>query len=209
MDFAEKQPSPNKRSAMLKQTAYCLLSLVILISFQCRKHKSNPPTELSKLPPETQTGAQTFGCLVNGKAFLPKGPSLNPILLSYYEYIYPNSPQGYVFQVAANDKSKGDNLFSIAVGGDSIKIATVPQIIDLRSSSRGNGTGMYYKSIFNGTISSVNRYITNDVVGGQLTITRFDSANQIVAGTFWFNAIAENRDTVKITNGRFDMHYTR
>ena len=31
----------------------------------------NPKTELEKLPPATQTGKNTFGCLVNGRAWLP------------------------------------------------------------------------------------------------------------------------------------------
>ena len=40
----------------------------------CKKNKPQK-TELEKLPPVTQTGANTFGCLINGKAFTPKGYS--------------------------------------------------------------------------------------------------------------------------------------
>lgn len=68
---------------------------------------------------------------------------------------------------------------------------------------------MYYSSVFNGTISTVRQYYTNNSLDGNLTITRFDQVNQIVAGTFSFTAVSENKDTVRVTNGRVDMHYTR
>ena len=37
----------------------------------CNNDDDNSKTELEKLPPATQTGANTFGCLLNGSAFLP------------------------------------------------------------------------------------------------------------------------------------------
>lgn len=54
-----------------------LLFITLFFSFMslltasgCKKNKLS---ELDKLPPATQTGANTFGCLVNGKAYLPGG----------------------------------------------------------------------------------------------------------------------------------------
>jgi hypothetical protein len=35
------------------------------------------------------------------------------------------------------------------------------------------------------------------------------SAKGIASGTFWFTAVNDKGDTVKVTNGRFDVHYTR
>ena len=49
-----------------------LATSFILISSSCKKNKSDNP--INQLPPETQTGANTFGCLVDGKVFLPKDP---------------------------------------------------------------------------------------------------------------------------------------
>lgn len=45
--------------------------LTMFIGAGCKKNK--PKTELEKLPPITQTGANTFGCLVNGRTWIPKG----------------------------------------------------------------------------------------------------------------------------------------
>ena len=36
----------------------------------CKKDDPKPKTELEKLPPATQEGKDTFGCLVNGKAWV-------------------------------------------------------------------------------------------------------------------------------------------
>ena len=66
-----------------------ILLLFLICLFGCDNNDDNKPntpkTELEKLPPATQTGANTAGCLVNGVAFLPKGyiPETNP--LSYQD----------------------------------------------------------------------------------------------------------------------------
>ena len=41
----------------------------LCISFNSCKKDKTEPTEISKLPAATQTGANTFGCLVNGTVF--------------------------------------------------------------------------------------------------------------------------------------------
>ena len=50
------------------------LIIVLALSFiTCCKKTDSLEAELAKLPPITQTGANTFGCLVNGKAYIPSG----------------------------------------------------------------------------------------------------------------------------------------
>ena len=56
----------------MKNNSLLPLCIAILLCFcfaQCKKTKIEP-TELSKLPAATQIGANTFGCLVNGKAWI-------------------------------------------------------------------------------------------------------------------------------------------
>lgn len=54
-----------------------LLLLLAVFAFFVSCNKDDDPTpepqisEIDKLPPATQTGANKVGCLVNGKAFLP------------------------------------------------------------------------------------------------------------------------------------------
>jgi len=51
------------------------LYLALLLLTQCSKCKDDPtPADpAAGLPPATQTGANTFGCLINGQAYTPKG----------------------------------------------------------------------------------------------------------------------------------------
>lgn len=60
---------------MKKYTTFLIVLLATtLLAASCKKDKAQDDrTELEKLPPITQTGANTFGCLVNGKAWLPNG----------------------------------------------------------------------------------------------------------------------------------------
>lgn len=52
-----------------------LLYAALLLLTQCSKCKNDPtPADpASQLPPATQTGRNTFGCLVDGQAWTPNG----------------------------------------------------------------------------------------------------------------------------------------
>ena len=51
-----------------------LLLAALLVLSQCKKKDPGPaPTPESLLPPATQTGANTFGCLLNGQPWTPAG----------------------------------------------------------------------------------------------------------------------------------------
>lgn len=48
------------------------LSLCLLLT-QCSQCKKDDPAPEEQLPPATQTGANTLGCLVNGQPYTPGG----------------------------------------------------------------------------------------------------------------------------------------
>ncbi|MFN3908228.1 MAG: DUF6252 family protein [Flavobacterium sp.] len=51
-------------------------------------------------------------------------------------------------------------------------------------------------------------YVTNNTITGQLKITKLDQVNNIISGTFWFDAVNSNGVKVEIREGRFDMQYS-
>ena len=179
------------------------LLLICLTTSNCKKHKTIVDP-VSQLPPETQVGANTFGCLVDGKVFVPKGGGVTPILTCYYQYIYYPSPVGYVFQVAANNKSETSVLKSIYILCDSIRLEE-RGVYKLQNEGGGRSVGNYS----NYTISALIDYFTYLPFSGELTLKKFDEINQIASGTFWFNAVSSNGDTVHVTDGRFDMQFTK
>ena len=49
--------------------SFILIVSLVIIGIACKKKSDNP---IDDLPPVTTTGANTFGCLVNGELFIPK-----------------------------------------------------------------------------------------------------------------------------------------
>ena len=59
-----------------------LLFTVLMALNACSKDDDH-----ASLPPETQTGANTVGCLVNGKVYLPSKRGLNSPVNCFYQFI--------------------------------------------------------------------------------------------------------------------------
>jgi len=186
---------------------FTLLVLFVVAFTACKKHKSNP-ADSTGLPPATQTGAKTFGCLVNGEVFVPKRKvgSINPVLQCYYQYLDDDYDKSYFWGLSANHQGKDCELTSISLGTDSLAIVE-GKTYQLIRNGRGNASAQY--TYYPNCYTLENNYKTNDLTGGELTITYFDEINQIVSGTFWFTAVNDKGDTVRVTDGRFDMPYTR
>jgi hypothetical protein len=49
--------------------------LLFLTLASCSKDNNNPKDPIFSLPPETQTGANTFGVTINGKVYIPRDPT--------------------------------------------------------------------------------------------------------------------------------------
>ena len=170
---------------------------ILLFGLQCRKNKS--PEE--QLPPETQSGAGTFGCLVNGNAFKPKGsPLAGPILSCAYQFING----GYYFQLKSR-QDNGPETLTIGLYTDSLEIST-NQTIKLSQkylSGKAYGLHGHYDVNLGGML-----YYTDSMVSGELKIKYFDSINRVVSGTFWFDAFNSTNEKVEVRNGRFDMKFS-
>jgi hypothetical protein len=189
-----------KRFTSLLAVAFSLTLFVIVVG-SCRKNKA-PSNPIDQLPPETQTGANTFGCLVNGQPFKPGGTQLSGGSLQC-NYQFVNN--GYYFVLIGRNKTESNLLRSVGVYTDSLQIHEGNKL-NLKVRIKGNPSGSYFKAL------SASQYVQYETDGnpytGELWIKKYDSINQIVSGTFWFNAINTNGDTVKVTDGRFDVHFT-
>ncbi|MEJ7627151.1 MAG: hypothetical protein WKF35_09830 [Ferruginibacter sp.] len=178
----------------------CLLLATTFIAASCKKDKTQIPlTELEKLPPITQTGANTFGCLVNGIAWLPNGSKPQTGGPNIQVYVDPTF-QGGRFSITGN-KYKEPNQF-ISIG--SFK-CTSSGLFNFDSSYNGL---QFYRNIY---ASNYVDYSTNDsgiFKKGYINIIRYDLASGIFSGTFEGKLHKVNGsygDTINITNGRFDV----
>ena len=152
-----------------------------------------------QLPQETQTGANTVGCLVNGKVFLPKKEGINPEVNCFYQLVNGE----YYFNMAFFD-SRGSSSKAVVlqhrktplIVGNTYVLSN--NILDNGDFTGGGG---------NYDINPSNRFFTNSLKTGELRITKLDQVNFIVSGTFWFDAINPTGEVVEIRQGRFDWRY--
>ncbi len=174
------------------------LLLLIITTFTlscCNKDDDQPKTELDKLPPATQTGANTFGCLLDGQAFIPSGGT-NPL-----DCVYQFVNGGYYFALQGNKRDSENNLFRISIGTINLQIAQ-NNTYQLLENQDGNSVGRF-------SVNGLPSFTSSNYTGG-LKITKLDQTNQIVSGTFWFDVLHPvTNQVVKIRDGRFDMQYTQ
>ncbi len=162
--------------------------LLLLTTFTlscCNNDDDNPQNPLDQLPPATQTGANTFGCLINGKPFVVSNTSNQTAIY-----------QGGVLQIGGGiDNSIMDKRISINISAP-INLNT-PYDLTLFPNNLAifvnNGEGCYYDY--------------DHTTSGTLTITKFDQTNFIISGTFNFSTQTNECENINITNGRFDLQY--
>jgi len=167
----------------------------VMLTSSCKKDK----TGIDGLPPLTQTGAQTFGCLIDGTLFIPKGSGIgSPIK----ESVYTIANRTPLFTMVATDRSSSSRAFSLRIRTEGIELKT-GMIIPLVNEGVGRASVIYYDD----QVSVSEKYITDEINKGELEITRFDLTNKIISGKFWFNAVNINGKVVKATEGKFDMNF--
>ncbi len=194
---------------MKKEIIFLLLFLVIGGSWLFSCHKEPPPNTLpppidyNVLPPITQTGANTFGCLVNGKVWVPHidvrsfDPTRHDMSASIHE---SNSTGGGGISCTLLDfDRKQDDFMSMGFG---------PTYFDTVI-CYGN-TVLLPRCVANFRILENGYSIApKDSLDNWVKISAIDTEKNIVAGTFQFTMYNDQNknDKVLITNGRFDMVY--
>ncbi|WBO86705.1 DUF6252 family protein [Hymenobacter yonginensis] len=172
-----------------------LLYSACLLLTQCSKCKDNDPTPEEQLPPATQTGANTFGCLVNGQPWTPQGSDGT----ANYTVSYDLFPSGGILNISTYRISgQGGNDFqTIALWAKEIQS---PNTFSIQNSSTAAASFLDRKT--NCYWSSTDATLTYR--RGTLTITRLDLQAGIVSGTFAFTLYKPGCDSIRVTNGRFD-----
>ena len=181
---------------------------ILLLAFtSCSSCKKNePPKPEDTLPPATQTGANTFGCVINGQAWIPNGVSTIPVIKPIYGgYLAENIGRPkYTFNIRTNSDRNSLELY--------VRSVVSPGRYQLAFDTGIFGTlspknyGLY--SIDGATTDDPDYdYITTSQITGYVDFTVADTLNKRAAGTFEFDAIDNpSGKTIKITGGRFDIN---
>ena len=168
-----------------------ILPLLMLTMQQCENNLPKPKelTELEKLPPATQSGKRTFGCLVDGKAWVTK-------LTTHSQAYYQTGTLG-VFASVLNEDFYSNISFYVSDLNLTEKTYQFTEKV-----FQSGGYAQYYD------FRSHCEYTTTIEINGTVTITHLDKINYIISGTFEFEAYSSDcNKVIKITDGRFDIHY--
>ena len=157
--------------------------------------------EITELPPATQTGANTFGCKVDGAFWVPSGFGIIPTASKLEARMLPDNT--LIINARNFSKSPTETEFEIQ-----IRNVTAPGEYLLNRNTGYPPTGVNYAYYVRRKFNPLNEWITNTRNTGKVIITKAESgSNEIVSGTFEFNAISiyDSINVVHITEGRFDV----
>lgn len=179
---------------------YITYIFIALLLTSCNNDNDNNTDNLiDELPPVTTTGENTIGCLVNGEPFTDSG-----LMNNFYQFV-----NGDYFLAINWEEGFTGNVKSGQIGIMRVEIVEgETYILDKSGFLDGDYTGA--GATFFSDIDTLNgQFETNIDFKGEVTFARFDTENQIMSGTFSFEAEEIfTEETVSITNGRFDLTFS-
>lgn len=182
----------------MKATKTIALAVLIatVLALSCKK-KTEQPVPKQQLPLETQQGMNTFGCKVDGNVFksISDDSLINNNCLRAF-----GRPKKY-FRIIATG--------NIQIGGK-YQESQFNFYLD-----NVTGSGKYilenfaqYKSSANHNDFGINYFVTDSVHTGEVTVTKLDTVNKILSGTFVMQlAKLFEVQSEMVTEGRFDVTY--
>ncbi len=194
----------------MKNLIFILTALLLL---GCRDSNKADDGFHAVLPPETQTGANTFGVTINGKVYVPRDPTGVNV---------GTTAKGMIFWRSPDNQHIYDEL-EIKDGASSVGFQMIIHLQNLFQ----NGQGEYIlkKSNFHNGIDSIpdnhiyfkiwDNNISNYAYYGSIenqgliNVTRYDFANRIFSGVFSgkFVRYDNPNDFITISDGRFDINW--
>ena len=199
----------------MKSTIFKILLLSVLLHtlVSCSGDNNDKQSFTPTLPPITQTGANTFGCYIDGKLLTPrdgsggiygtpKGMTTNAL---------GDSPNYIYNEIRINDrKSEKGGLLRIHLvelhqngeGTYTINESNCQNGIDANASININCR------VYDDT-EQIFKWYCSIENAGTLTITRYDFDSRIISGIF--SCTMQNKDNpneqIEITDARFDMKW--
>jgi hypothetical protein len=180
------------------------LILILLTTFAlscCDKDDDKTPIE--QLPSATTTGANTAGCLVNGRVFLRKGNNqFGPTLSCFYQ----QDKDGYHFGLSIVEKSSSEvKSANISLNPNELAENST-YTLGLRTNNGTSYNSNFGEYIMYNNVDSGKEFRTSGSNTGEIKITKLDVQQRIISGTFWYKAILSG-EIIEVREGRFDMRY--
>ena len=198
----------------MKNTILTLISLLLFAS--CSKNNDvepEKPIASQVLPPESQIGANTFGCIVNNQIFYPRDGQGSLFVNGTKGLIFSGDSPDYIWnEIEIKNAKDGipcakmiihlQGLFQNKEGDYLWKPTNFQNSID------GLMQNYIYAQIFN-PVTGTSKYYGSYENSGKVTITRFDLPNRILSGSFSGTLKLYNgTEELEVKNGRFDFKWS-
>lgn len=146
------------------------------------------------LPEASQTGAGTFGMKINGESWRGDGTiTFGPASTAYYR----SSDKGVQIQSIVTRQNGSQEKFNMVVTNtNTIGKYVMGNFPSLKSI---DSTRFWYND------NEEFAYKLRQGVQNSVEITRLDTLREIVSGKFSVSLVNRNNDTLKLTEGRFDL----
>lgn len=160
------------------------------------------------LPPITQEGKNTFGCLIDNKIFLATNTGYPFTLTNSGESsgvtidYYLTSLNGIVLKIKGVREGKYNLRGSVNFSVLNFKFDKFKYNVNLDSNIEVSNVAIAENK------SDFKYYLIGKNDLGEINFTKIDTTNGIVSGTFSFIATNENGSKKNITDGRFDIKTT-
>ncbi|AMM50716.1 hypothetical protein TH61_05345 [Rufibacter sp. DG15C] len=171
-----------------------LLTLLATSSLGCEEEED--------LPKPTQTGAGIMAARIGGKLW-ERSSSSNSLIGSGLRVLYTD---GYFSIIGSGDKREIDASIQFQMTD-----VYRPGVYTLRERLPGifSDAGSYGRVNDLSERNNARSYETTAAGTGTVTITKLDTQNKIISGTFFFRAANLNNPSefMEVTDGRFDVKY--
>ncbi len=162
--------------------------------------------ETAKLPPETQNGANTFGCIVNGKLFYPRD-GIGDVMGTAKAIVFSGNYQFDEIRVANLRDGKPINYMYFHL--QDIPTNGVGEYVWKESNFNHGVDGLMQNYLYIRAYdynTNTWKWYTSYENSGKTTITKY-GGQPIVSGTFSGKLrTTDGKETIEITNGRFDIN---
>lgn len=169
--------------------------LLLLSLAACKDRDADP----NVLPPATQTGANTAGCLVDGKVWVATKKNTSSGL-----YVSETSVEKYPdgsYQMKLELENVTNKHSKILIRAH-IHNFELNKYYDLPI----NNDNDYNLSMYTDN-GSKSYFSKNPDFMGKIKFTKVDIPNNIVSGVFEFDAVDKDGHLIHITDGRFDKKF--
>ena len=193
-----------------------ILSLYIILLVGCSKNNDNSTkNQTFSLPPETQTGANTFGVTIKGKVYIPRDPTGVSVGTTAKGMIFWGSPgnNNEFNEIEVKDGASSVG-FNMIIHLQNLQSIGVSQYILKQSNFHNNIDSTPYNHVyFKIWDSNISNYAYYGSIENQgvVNVIKFNGSltqNWILSGNFSgkFVRYDNPNDFINITDGRFDLN---